>query len=135
MENQSVKQQVIKAERKIVWYIIMAIIILVVVFYLGGKFATSSAPANQTQQFNRSGSQPLLKNGNGIFGSVIKKDNQSITIKTRDGSTKIVFISDSTKFLRTIAGSQMDVDKGKEVTITGTENPDGSFNATSVEIR
>ena len=73
--------------------------------------------------------------GGGTSGEVIAKDASSITVKTRDGSTKIVFVSGTTQVVKTAAGSQSDISMGTNVTAIGPANTDGSVNAQSIQIR
>lgn len=68
-------------------------------------------------------------------GQIIGKDSQSITVKQQDGSTKIVYISQTTTVLNTTASSLDDLTVGKQVSANGTANSDGSIAATNVQVR
>ena len=73
--------------------------------------------------------------GGGAGGEIIAKDDKSITVKLRDGGSKIIFLSNSTSLLKTAEGSLQDLAIGEQVTAIGTANQDGSMSAQSVQIR
>jgi hypothetical protein len=70
-----------------------------------------------------------------VAGQILSKDATSMTIKLRDGGSKIVLLSPASKVEKTISGTITDVVVGNQVAVTGTANPDGSVNATSIQIR
>jgi hypothetical protein len=75
-------------------------------------------------------------NGGGFTsGEVISMDATSMTIKLRDGGSKIVLFSPASKVEKTVDGAISDVAVGKSVMVTGTTNPDGSVSATSIQMR
>lgn len=69
----------------------------------------------------------------GLSGEVIAKDEQSLTLKTQDDSSKIVFFSDSTKILKTTDGSMDDIGIGKKIMVSGKQNSDGSYTAQTIQ--
>jgi hypothetical protein len=71
---------------------------------------------------------------NGVFGSILSTDANSITVKLPDGSTKIVILGASTTYSNTIAANQSDLKSGVNVAVVGTTNSDGSVTATNVQI-
>jgi len=68
-------------------------------------------------------------------GDVIAKNANSITLKMRDGSSRIVFFSDSTQITKQVAGTLDDVIIGSSVMIQGTSNSDGSITAQVISLR
>ena len=72
--------------------------------------------------------------GGFVSGSIIAKDSGSITVKLADGSTKIVLYAGSTAVNVSQTGTASDLVVGKDVTITGTANTDGSVTATRIQI-
>ncbi len=131
---------------------ILPIIIIVVViagagaFYGGMKYSQSKTVRPQQLQANLGAS---LRGGNGSFGNrtgtgaganfasgeIISKDDNSITIKLRDGGSKIIFYSDTTEVDKFVAGTANDLEIGKTVTINGKTNSDGSIAAQSIQLR
>ena len=70
-----------------------------------------------------------------LAGEVIAKDATSITVKMRDGSSKIVFYSETTEFSKFVSGVSTDLGVGKMVMIGGKTNSDGSITAQTIQIR
>src|SRR4051812_46854929 len=119
---------------------IISIIICVIVigvggFYTGMSYGKKSAAAARTAAFgNRAGAGGAggsgFGQGNGgrggtggngsggiTFGDVLSKDSNSITIKMRDGGSKIIFFSSSTTITKSAAGSIDDIAVGSSVMV------------------
>jgi len=124
---------------------ILLLIILAVAggsFYAGmkygqGKSAFGSNMQNissqQREQFLQARSARRM-GANFLFGEVIAKDEQTITIKTPDGSSRIVVFSLSTKVLQTTEGSIKDIEIGKQIMVNASQNPDSTYSAKTIQI-
>lgn len=73
--------------------------------------------------------------GGAVAGEIISRDDKTLTVKLRDGGSKIVLLSDSTDVRKTTAGTRDDLTVGTSVVIAGSANADGSIAAQSVQIR
>jgi hypothetical protein len=73
-------------------------------------------------------------NGMAVRGQIISADNNSVTVKMMDGSTKIVILSSNTMIGKTTSGSASDLTNGSNVTVFGTTNSDGSITAQNVQV-
>ena len=131
--------------------LILILIVLIIVgaggFFGGMKYGESQALKNLTPEkmreiFQQGGGQLFTQNQgqrqrtgqNFVLGQVISKDEKSLTIKLADGSTKIVFFSQSTQISKATEGSIEDIEIGKEVSVSGTQNEDGSLTARTIQI-
>lgn len=118
-------------------------------FYGGtlyGKHTSSNQPKfnglSGNMRFDAGGGQRFGLNGQGgrqtgtnfIAGEVLSKDDSSITVKLRDGGSRIVFLSESTAVLKSTQGSKDDITVGANVMVTGTTGSDGNLTAQSVSL-
>jgi len=136
--------------------IVVAVVVAAAAFYGGMQYGKSSfslqnlsAAARQQllQSFRGSGAAgqgqfqgqgqrvQAGQNGGLLTGDVVSKDNQSITIKTRDGSTHIVFYGSGTSVIKPFPASIGDVAVSSSVMVAGTTNSDGSITAESIQLR
>jgi hypothetical protein len=122
--------------------IVVAVIVGAVAFYGGIKYGQSSNPqANGQPGFGQNGGNGMFRrngsgqNGGFAGGEIINQDSGSITVKLRSESSKIVLISSSTVITKSTDGSLSDLTLGKQVTVGGSTNSDGSITAQTVQIR
>lgn len=125
-------------------------------FYGGMKYARSSSPSNSFQRGGEfrgmrlngmpmgavSGTMMGGQGGNRLFaaggmnnGEVVAKDDQSMTLKLRDGGSKVVFFSASTTLSTVVESSMSSLATGTEVMVMGTTNQDGSITASMIQVR
>lgn len=122
----------------IVTAVVVGVVALGAGFVGGMQYQKSQSPfgGRAAGQFVGAGGQRAARAGAGFaIGSVLSKDEQSVTLKLQSGSTQIVFLSASTSVLRSSAGALGDIMVGAEVTAMGTSNADGSITAQSVQMR
>ncbi len=70
-----------------------------------------------------------------LAGEVLTKDANSLTLKLRDGGSRIVFYSTSTRVSKMADGMIGDVATGVTVTVNGATNQDGSVTAEMIQLR
>lgn len=121
-------------------------------FYGGMKYGQSKSPLTFRGMMNGANGFPGGGGRNGfrgnggmggpqgagaglVMGEVLSKDDTSITVKLRDGGSKIIFFSNSTQVMKTVEASAKDLVAGQQITATGSSNSDGSTNAQSIQIR
>lgn len=123
---------------------IIGVVIAGISFFGGVKYDQSKSASVSTAGSNfaqngqaRTGGQRGTRGAfNGASGSIVSKDATGITVSLRDGTgSKIVFLSASTTVMKTTNGTASDLIIGKEVSVNGTTNPDGSINAQSIQLR
>lgn len=73
--------------------------------------------------------------GNFVAGQITAKNDSSITVQGRDGSSKIVFFSGSTSIGKAAQGTASDLTNGEQVVVTGTASSDGTVAAQNIQIR
>lgn len=126
--------------------IILASILLIVGFGIGFMAGKTSSVNKGVDRFGsrdagmgnrnmRMGNGGAMSGGNMIMGQITSKDTNSITVKMRDESSKIVLFSSST-IVSKISSTTVDMlIVGNSVMIQGQQNPDGSISAKNIDIR
>lgn len=137
------KEKIFTKQHLIAW-VAVTVVLAGGAFYAGSVHAKNAMRVAMTAgrgQFPagmggaRTGTARFGMGGGAVMGSVLSKDDTSMTVKMRDGSSKIVLYSGTTQVSKFAAGSAADVSVGTEVTVVGTQNPDGSVAAQSIQIR
>jgi len=121
---------------------VIAVVAMVVIaggsFFGGMKYGQTKKPNGMPGGFPGSAmgaNRNSQGNGGMISGEITAKDDKSITVKTQDGSMKIVYFSDSTSINKSSDGATSDLSQNQQVTISGTSNSDGSTTAKNIQIR
>lgn len=121
--------------------VIVAVIVGAAGFFAGMQYQKSQrssfagqfggAPRGASGAFGafggRGGARP-------VSGTILSSDATSITLKLADGSTTIVLVTRSTTINKATAGSKSDLTQGVRVAAFGTQNSDGTFTATNVQV-
>ena len=142
--------------KKTIGLVICFVVVALISFYAGKSVGAKnvSSLAQNAGGFTRNGmggGQRAMRGGGFVGGQIIAKDATSITVQlntpasgpngqngagqTQGTGSKIVFYTGSTNIMKTTDGTVDDLAIGKQVSITGTANPDGSVNAQSIQIR
>ena len=104
-------------------------------YYLAPKTAAAPAGANGRPSGNFAGVRGARSGGGVVSGSIIKADSQSLSVQAADGSSKLIFFSGTTAIMKAATGTAADLAVGKNVTIMGTANSDGSVSAQTIQLR
>ncbi|MFC1647118.1 hypothetical protein ACFL1A_02410 [Patescibacteria group bacterium] len=81
-----------------------------------------------------SGDHSIRDAGGRVIGEILNIDDESMTVKMTDGSSKIVIFSDKTAYNKTSKGSVDDLKTGDNVGVFGVANSDGSVTASDIQI-
>ncbi|PIS21691.1 hypothetical protein COT51_01320 [candidate division WWE3 bacterium CG08_land_8_20_14_0_20_41_15] len=122
--------------------------LLVVAFAAGGffggmKYQQSKIGTNFRRQFGDNLGQREVNGqvqgqtrmgGRQTIGEIGSLDDKSITVKMQDGSSKIVILSDTTKYVKASSATKGDFKVGDTVAVFGTTNSDGSLTAENVQL-
>lgn len=137
---------------KNIWIISVIVCLVVGVgsFYGGMKYAQSQTTRSGGGRMSQVGDGRFAGGAGGVFvrngggpgsnggfttGDVLSKDDKSITLQMRDGGSKIVFYTTSTRVSKMTDGSMEDVVRGRAITVTGATNSDGSITAQMIQLR
>ena len=145
------KFTIMNTQKTIIISVIAIIITGVTAFYIGMHFGQSNTNSfanlspeerqQRAQQFGARGGisagrgRNLGPNGDVAGGEILSQDDKSITLKLRDGGSRIVFFTNNIPVNKLASGSYQDLKVGSRVMITGTKNPDGSLLAESILLR
>ena len=119
--------------------IIISLVTLIIGFAGGFIYQKSKTPSfARNGQFQTAGGNHSNRSGNGnsmpsqrisskeTIGEITSVDSSSITVKTPDGGSKIVMISDSTTVNQATKVDKTNLKAGSQVSISGDQNTDGT---------
>ncbi|MBI5127378.1 hypothetical protein HZA76_02885 [Candidatus Roizmanbacteria bacterium] len=93
-----------------------------------GQFMMRNGQGIQNgSKINRGGFKP-------VAGEIISSDENSVTVKLQDGSSKIVILSDKTEINKAEKVEKSELKSGTKVAVFGTENSDGSVSALNIQV-
>ncbi len=96
---------------------------------------SNNRTSNRSDQNSDSSTGPRNNNGGFVTGEITKVDDSSITIKTSDGGSKIILVSDSTIFNQSVSASKNDLIVGTQIRVDGTTDSNtGSVTGKTIEI-
>lgn len=97
----------------------------------GGNF--QQGPRDGSRQFP-GGSAAPNSNFRPTNGEIISADESSITVKTSDGSSKIILITNNTSINKATEVSIDELKVGETVMVVGETNSDGSQTASTIQL-
>lgn len=121
--------------------IVVVLIVGSISFYGGLKFQENKFKQTNAFQYQAQGTGE-----NGRFqqagrrglrpenGEILDRDEKGITIKLRDGQSKIILFSNKTVIKKTQEATKNDLKKGEQVVIFGSENTDGIVSAENIQL-
>ena len=125
---------------KWIWTVIACVAVAAVAFFRGvlvGRMTGSSAGGGRDGRgagaFGQNGAQGQSRGGI-ASGTVLKKDASSITIKLRDGGSRIVLLSPSTTYVKSEQVKSPEISVGTTVTAMGDAASDGTVTARVVQL-
>ncbi|MCL5090523.1 MAG: DUF5666 domain-containing protein, partial [Patescibacteria group bacterium] len=99
------------------------------------KFNRQFVAGNTNGNIRQGNGNPRTgQNFNAVRGEIISSDDKSITVKLNDGSSKIVFFSEKTEYVKSATAAKSDLKSGNTVMIMGSTNSDGSITAQNIQI-
>lgn len=129
--------------------ILIAVVVLITVgagsFYAGTKYTSAKrfsvfAKGDFGPGMQQGANSTIRRVGQGqgggmVNGDILSLDAKSLTVKTRDGGSKIVLFASSTEIGKFVSGAISDLTSGQNVMVVGKTNNDGSVTAQSIQIR
>ncbi len=137
--------------KMIVGIIVFFVMVLGMSFYAGIKYSqiSRSFPGFSGRNFSATdrvnvgdnlgrfdkGSVARGSLGGMIGGEIISKDETGLTVKSREGGSRIIFISEKTTIMKVSTSTKEELVNGLQVSVFGKTNPDGSITAENIQIR
>lgn len=134
-------------KKSVISTIVVALVVGIGGFFGGIQYSKMKSPfGNKSQNLSAANRQARLERGGAFggartgqggsaFGDIISKDDKSLTIKLRDGGSRIIIYSPETTVEKFVSGVQSDLEIGKSIIVSGKTNTDGSVTAQSIQLR
>ena len=102
---------------------------------MGNRTGTGMGGAGMGTGTTRTGAQGSRMMGNGaIVGEILSLDDGSLTVKSQDGSSKIILLNEKTTYNTASSAEKSDVQVGSTISAFGTTNADGSVTAVGIQL-
>ncbi len=132
----------VKMKNNVPIFLLSLIVAVSASFYGGMKYQQSKTPSLSTFRELGSTRGETGQAGNRIrtpgvgqtMGEIMNIDDDSVTVKLADGSTKIVLIPDSASINKSDTGSKNDLNIGVNIAVFGSANDDGSVTAQNIQL-
>lgn len=116
-------------------FTVFLVVFGLIISFFGGIFYQKSQKPAGFDRFNSQSNRTRFTQGTRpVAGTIIKKNEESITIKLRDGSTKIVFLTEKTKIFKSTPALKEELEENKDIFVIGQQNQDGSIFAENIQI-
>lgn len=69
-----------------------------------------------------------------VYGEILERDNNTITVKLQDGGSKLVLVNGKTQVNKAKTVNIDQLSKGQTVTVFGNVNSDGSITASIIQL-
>ena len=138
-----------KKNNNILVLVLIAVLFSGVGFFGGTTYQKSKTPAIEysnpfagnrngrtgtVQTGAQGGTQKRIMSNGQIIGEITSVSDTSITVKTTDGSSKLILISDKTSINKASSAAVADLKVGEKVAAFGTTNTDGSVTGQNIQL-
>ena len=132
----------VKMKNNVPIFLLSLIVAVSASFYGGMKYQQSKTPSLSTfrelgnirGETGQAGNRIRTPGVGQTMGEIINIDDNSVTVKLADGSTKIVLIPDSVSINKSETGSKNDLNIGVNIAVFGSANDDGSVTAQNIQL-
>ena len=128
-----------KNSKVLIAIVVTALVVGAGGFFGGMKYQQGKQPSGANFQAWRGDRQgaPRMQRPEGsqaLRGEILNQDENSLTVKLPDGSSKIVLLSESTTINKATTATKDDLKTGEQVMIFGSTNADGSISASQIQL-
>jgi len=117
----------------IIWAVIVVVALVGGIFY--GKSSAPSSTASRGSYASSTRSGFSRAGGGFVAGQIISVDSSSMMVSLANGSSQVVFYSNSTQVMKPTIVPASTLTTGTRVMIGGTANSDGSLTAQSIQVQ